>query len=139
MPLKQTLISLVIASIIPSIVIASELYVVVSNNLKAENFSSDDVKHILLGETSQIKNARVNLIYPSYSSPEIETLSKFVGKGGSVRNLKAYWSRMIFTGKGIPPLTANSEAELKQLINKENSIGVSTIATDLNVVYTIKD
>lgn len=125
--------------LMPSFSYAGQLYVVVSNNLRGESFSPGDIKRILLGEISMVKNARVTLIYPLYTSKEIETLSKFVGKGGSVRNLKAYWSKIIFTGKGTPPVTANNEEELKQLINKKNAIGVSTISTGLNVVYTITD
>lgn len=118
---------------------ASQLYVVASKNLEGESFSQQDIKRILLGEISNIKNARVNLIYPSYSSAEIETLSKFVGKGGSVRNLKSYWSKMIFTGKGTPPITAENEEELRRLISRDNSVGVSKSAEGLHVIYTITD
>ena len=139
MKLKVILIVTALVSMIPGICFANEVYVVVSNDLRGQSFSEDDVKRILLGEISSLKNSRVNLIYPSYSSPEITAISKFVGKGSNVRDLKAYWSKIIFTGKGIPPLTANSEDELKQMLAKENSIGVSTVATGMNVVYTIKD
>ena len=86
-----------------------------------------------------VDNSRIRLIYPSYSSPEIESLSEFVGKGKSVRNLKSYWSKMIFTGRGTPPLTANSESELKDFISKDNSVGVSTVNAGLNVIYTINE
>lgn len=139
MKLKLVIIFVTLLIVSPGISFAAQLYVVASNNLRGENFSQADIKRILLGEISNIKNARVNLIYPSYSSAEIETLSKFVGKGGSVRNLKAYWSKMIFTGKGIPPATANSVEELKQLMAKENSIGVSSVEAGMNVIYTIKE
>lgn len=123
---------------ISTAVYAGNLYVVVSDNLKGTSFSSAEIRRILLGEISVIKNARVRLIYPSYSSPEIVALSKFVGKGGSVRNLKSYWSKMIFTGKGIPPLTANSTEELHQMLEQDNSVGVSSSAVG-NVIYTIHE
>lgn len=139
MNIRVVLLSLSLMLLMPSFSYAGQLYVVVSNNLRGESFSQADIKRILLGEISMVKNARITLIYPSYTSKEIEALSKFVGKGGSVRNLKAYWSKIIFTGKGTPPVTANSEEELKQLINKENAIGVSTVSTGLNVVYTITE
>jgi len=125
--------------VLPAICVATQLYVVASKNLEGESFSPQDVRRILLGEISNLKNARVNLIYPSYSSVEIETLSKFVGKGGSVRNLKSYWSKMIFTGKGTPPITAETEEELRRLIARDNSVGVSKSAEGLHVIYTITD
>ena len=139
MKINALLMVIALVGLIPGACFAGETYVVVSNNLRGESFSADDVKRILLGEISSLKNARVNLIYPSYTSPQITSISKFVGKGDNVRDLKAYWSKIIFTGKGNPPLTANSEEELKQMLAKENSIGVSTVATGMNVVYTIKD
>ena len=118
---------------------ADTLYVVVSDNLRGMNFSATEIKHILLGEVTRVKNSRVHLIYPSYSSSAIITLSKFVGKGGSARNLKSYWSKMIFTGRGIPPDTADNEAELRRLLEEDNSIGVSTQAAGMNVVFTISE
>lgn len=139
MKIRAILISLVLSMTVSTVGYAKELYVVVSNNLRGESFSSDQVKRILLGETSNIKNARVNLIYPSYSSSEISILSKFVGKGDNVRNLKAYWSKMIFTGKGTPPLTAENEEDLKRLIARDNSIGVSKSSEGMHVIYTISD
>lgn len=118
---------------------AETLYVVASNNLRGTTMSSTEIKRILLGEVTSIKNERVRLIYPSYSSKAIVILSKFVGKGGSVRDLKSYWSKMIFTGRGNPPETANDEEELKRLLSEDNSIGVSTQSAGMNVIYTISE
>lgn len=119
--------------------VAQTLYVVVSDNLKGSSFSQAEIKRILLGEVTSIKNKRVRLIYPSYSSAEIVVLSKFVGKGSNVRELKSYWSKMIFTGRGNPPETAGDEAELRRLLAEDNAIGVSRTAAGMNVVYTISE
>lgn len=123
----------------PIMAYAETLYVVASNNLRGTTMSSTEIKRILLGEVTSIKNERVRLIYPSYSSKAIVILSKFVGKGGSVRDLKSYWSKMIFTGRGNPPETANDEEELKRLLSEDNSIGVSTQSAGMNVIYTISE
>jgi hypothetical protein len=121
------------------IAVAATLYVVVSDNLRGTSFSSAEVRRILLGEITSLQNKRVRLIYPSYSSDEIVTLSKFVGKGGSVRNLKSYWSKMIFTGRGNPPDTADDDSDLKRLLTVDNAIGVTQHPTGMNVVYTISE
>lgn len=129
----------VVAPMANAATFAATLYVVVSNNLRDVNFSSAEIKRIFLGEITSIKNSRVHLIYPSYSSDEIITLSKFVGKGGSVRNLKSYWSKMIFTGRGNPPDTAANESELKKLLENDSAIGVSKSSAGMNVIYTISE
>lgn len=137
MKLKTAIFSVFLLIMIPNVIWAATLYVVVSDNLRGENFSGDRVKRILLGEISIINNQRLILIYPSYSSPDIQILSSFVGKGGSVRNLKSYWSKMIFTGKATPPLTANNDGELRQMLGQGNVIGVAMNSAGMNVVYTI--
>lgn len=116
---------------------AQTLYVVVSDNLRGQSFSQAQLKRIFLGEITSINGGRVRLIYPSYSSNAINTLCRFVGKG-NVRDLKSYWSKMIFTGRGNPPETANNDAELKRYLdNTDDAIGVATSAQGMNVVYTI--
>lgn len=115
---------------------ADTFYVVVSNNLRGVSFSQAQLKRIFLGEITSLNGGRVRLIYPSYSSRAIVTLCKFVGKG-NVRDLKSYWSKMIFTGRGNPPDTADSDAELKRYLDESNSIGLATSAAGMNVVYTI--
>lgn len=139
--MKATIITvaIIIMAYMPGIALAGTLYVVVSDNLSSKSFSVDEVKRILLGEISIVNNQRINLIYPSYSSSEIETLCKFVGKGDSVRNLKSYWSKIIFTGKGNPPATADNDGELKQMLSRDNSVGVARSNAGMHVVYTISN
>lgn len=116
---------------------AETLYVVVSDNLRDVSFSQTQLKRIFLGEITSLKGSRVRLVYPSYTSTAIITLCKFVGKGTNVRDLKSYWSKMIFTGRGNPPETASTDSELKKYLQEDNAIGVATSANGLNVVYTI--
>ncbi len=133
---KRILLTILICCCVTT-VYAETLYVVVSDNLRGSSFSQTELKRILLGEITSIKGKRVRLIYPEYTSRAIITLSKFVGKGGNVRSLKSYWSKMIFTGRGIPPETADSQEELRQYLEEDNAIGVTNSAAGLNVVYTI--
>lgn len=137
MNLKMSLFCGCLLLAVSSTALAMPLYVVVSNNLKGVSFSAIEVKHILLGEVASIRNSRVHLIYPSYSSPAIEVLSQFLGKGKGTRNLKSYWSKMIFTGRATPPNTASDDSELRRLISEDNSVGVATTAGGFNVVFTI--
>lgn len=56
-----------------------------------------------------------------------------------MRNLKSYWSKMIFTGRGNPPDTAESDAELRRYLTDDNSVGVSKQSAGMNVVFTISE
>ncbi len=139
MNLRSCFTFIFILLLLPSTIFAGTLYVVVSNNLKEHSFTAAEVKRILLGEISTVNHSRIHLIYPSYSSQQIETLSQYVGKGKGSRNLKSYWSKMIFTGRGTPPMIADDSAELKQMLSKDNSIGVSTEKDGMNVIQTINE
>ena len=56
--------------------------------------------------------------------------STVIGKSDS--QLKSYWSRLIFTGKGTPPNQSGTDAEIKALVaNNPNTIGyVDSAAVD---------
>lgn len=49
--------------------------------------------------------------------------------------LKSYWSRLIFTGKGTPPKESGTDAEVKALVaNNPNIIGyIDSAAVDASV------
>lgn len=60
--------------------------------------------------------------------------------GKSASQLKAYWSRLIFTGKGTPPKESGNDADVKDLVAKNpNVIGyvdASVVDGSVKVVYT---
>lgn len=44
--------------------------------------------------------------------------------GKSASQLKSYWSKLVFTGKGTPPQEVSSEDEIKKLVaSNPNMIG----------------
>jgi ABC-type phosphate transport system substrate-binding protein len=59
--------------------------------------------------------------------------SSLLGKSAS--QLKSYWSRLIFTGKGTPPKQSGNDASIKNLVaNNLNIIGyIDSSAVDASV------
>jgi ABC-type phosphate transport system substrate-binding protein len=56
------------------------------------------------------------------SAEREEFYQKFAGK--SRAQIKAFWSKMIFTGRGQPPREASNDIEMKKLIvNQPGAIG----------------
>lgn len=74
-----------------------------------------DLKKIYLGKTRSFPNGQdVKPFDISTGEIREEFLEKFLEKNES--NLKAYWSRMIFSGKGIPPQGFAKPEQLKAAV-----------------------
>lgn len=67
------------------------------------------------------------------SAPREAFNSSLLGKSAS--QLKSYWSRLIFTGKGTPPKQSGNDADVKSLVaNNPNMIGyIDSTAVDTSV------
>ncbi|MFT5592805.1 MAG: ABC-type phosphate transport system substrate-binding protein [Oceanicoccus sp.] len=84
----------------------------------------DAIQRIFLGKTRAFPGGgEAVAISASEGSPEeLEFTEKVLSK--SPKQLKAYWAKMVFTGKGTPPRQVDSTAELVKLISANpNLIG----------------
>ncbi len=101
----------------------SEIAVVVHPS-NTQDLNKDDVKKIFLGKTKSFssgkKIAPFNL---STDRPERETFESGI-LNKNAKQMKTYWSKIIFTGKGSPPAEKNTSESLKSSIaSNPNSIG----------------
>ncbi|TMO64458.1 substrate-binding domain-containing protein [Pseudoalteromonas aurantia] len=76
------------------------------------NLTKNEIKRIYLGKMKNFANGQV--ILPIDLSEGDKTRNAFnkqlLGKSSS--QIKAYWSKLIFTGKGTPPKNVRSESEV---------------------------
>ncbi len=80
-----------------------------SNN---SSFDKSTIKKIFLGKTKSFSNGRAAiLISASSKDPVTDEFNKSV-IGKSSNQVNAYWSKMIFTGKGTPPQEMASNGEI---------------------------
>ena len=60
--------------------------------------------------------------------------------GKSTNQTKAYWSKLVFSGKGNPPKEVDSEAEVIELVSKNPSligyVDSGSVTADVKVVAT---
>ncbi len=98
--------------------------VVIVHPSNAAALSKEDVSRIFLGKMPSFPGGgqavALNLKEgnPQRQSFEAGYLDK------TAAQLKAYWSQMVFTGKGTPPKEVDSEEEMKQLVaTNPNLIG----------------
>ena len=97
---------------------ASADIAVIVNPANADNISKSDIANLYLAKTKTFpggKNA-IPLDRPEGSAERVEFISKVVDKDEA--QMKAYWSRLIFTGKAVPPKILESDAEVKDMVTR---------------------
>ena len=97
------------------------------------------IKKVFLGKSKKFPNGeQVVPIALTTGKARDEFLSAVIGKSES--QLKAYWSKLIFTGKGQAPKSVDNEAEVVKLVSQNpNLIGyVSDSALDNSVKVLVK-
>lgn len=99
----------------------ADVVAIVSSKSAIGFLSKSQVTDIFLGKVSRFPNGSVAIpIDLAENSPERrEFYEKLVGK--SPAQIKAYWSRIIFTGRGEPPKTVSSNVQMKKRIAEDAS------------------
>ena len=85
----------------------ADIQIISSPECRVETLSRHDVKNIFMLKEKSIEDEPVTVL----ESSDHETYRFFVKKylKKSIRKMKVYWTRMLFTGKKIPPKKFSSE------------------------------
>jgi ABC-type phosphate transport system substrate-binding protein len=103
---------------------AADVVAVVSSKCATASLSKDQVADIFLGKTARFpdRSTATPIDQVEGSSARDEFYSKVTGK--SAAQLRAHWSKIIFTGRGQPPkAVANGVEARKLLAQNPNAIG----------------
>ncbi|HUQ27814.1 MAG TPA: phosphate ABC transporter substrate-binding protein [Usitatibacter sp.] len=125
--MKRRLLGLIAASALwgmPAAVLAEDVVPVVSAKSPITALNATQVADIFLGKTSRFPDGTPAVpIDLSEESPERERFyTQYTGK--SAAQVKAHWSKIIFTGRGQPPRQAATGREMKKLLAENpNAIG----------------
>lgn len=89
-----------------------------------QNLSETDIKNLFSGKQKSFPdgNAAIVLTLPEGDSYLTDFNSKVLGKSDS--QMKAYWSKVMFTGKGTPPKEVSQEEMLKLVAENPSTIGI---------------
>jgi ABC-type phosphate transport system substrate-binding protein len=100
------------------VAVAAQVVVVVSAKNPVTTMSKNQVVDIFLGKMIRFPNGRevVPIDQTEGSAARDEFYLKFAGK--SPAQIKAYWSKIIFTGRGQPPQEVANDIAVKQFIAK---------------------
>jgi len=95
---------------------ASELVVIVSARSTAPMLRNDQVAAIFLGQSAQLPDgASITAIDQLVGSPTRDAFYVRVA-AKSPALLKAYWSKLLFTGRGQPPREVDGSTAVKKLV-----------------------
>ncbi|WP_067065669.1 hypothetical protein [Roseateles chitosanitabidus] len=94
----------------------AQVAVVVNPKNLAASMTADQVSSIFLGKTNTLPSgaAAQAVDLPDSAAAREHFYSKATGKSSA--QVKAAWSRLVFSGKGTPPKELGSAAEVKKFV-----------------------
>lgn len=108
-------------SIVSSVNYASE-YVVIVHPSNSAAITEKDVSRLFLGKVKRFSDGKeaipINSLEGSPSRKAFNT--KVIGK--TADQIKAYWTRLIFTGKGMAPKEVKNDQEMLELVQTNPSM-----------------
>jgi ABC-type phosphate transport system substrate-binding protein len=137
----KAMLLVVFIAFLPFHKVLAEVAVVV-NKCNTSSFDDNTIKRMFLGKAKTYSNGKsVILVSVGYGDAATDEFnSKVIGKSSS--QVKAYWSRILFTGKGTPPQEMSSSAEvISTVANNPDAIGyvdASAVNDTVKVIATYK-
>ena len=118
---------------------SAEVVVIVNANSSLNSASSGDIQQLFLGKRNDIGGVSATPVDQTEGNKARATFyAKVVDKTPS--QLNAYWSRLIFTGKGKPPKQYFDDAEvLETVLEDDEAVGYidsASVAEGVKVIYT---
>lgn len=120
---------------------SGEVAIVVGPDSPVSSTNLEEVTKIFLGKAKKFADgsAAVPLDQAEGETAREEFYTKVVKKTPS--QLNAYWSRLIFTGKGQPPQAVEDDSEVMELVAEEEGmvgyIDASSVDGSVKVILTI--
>jgi ABC-type phosphate transport system substrate-binding protein len=116
----------------------ADVVVVVSSKASVASLSKEQVSDLYLGKNQELGGGSAAL----FDLPDGSLKDAFYDKatGRSLQQIKATWSKLVFTGKGLPPKEAASPDALKKAIAADpHAIGyLDSGAVDASVKVVLK-
>lgn len=118
----------------------AEVAVIVHPSAGFDSLTEDDVSRIFLGKSKSFPGgAQAVPVNQNEGAVAREKFNESVCKKNASQ-YKAYWSQLVFTGKGTPPKDAGDDAAVKALVAANpNMIGyIDAAAVDASVKVVFK-
>ena len=137
---KKILLTSLLTTAILTPTAQADTAVIVHPDNPSASLDASVISRMYLGKTKKFPGGSTVIPIDQSDSADIRSgfLSSVMGK--SARQVKSYWSKRIFTGKGTPPKQVGSSAEVKELISSNPStigyIDASEVDGSVKVIYS---
>jgi ABC-type phosphate transport system substrate-binding protein len=122
-------------TLVASAVVSAQVVVVVGAKSAASALTTEQAASLFLGKSDQIPGVGVALLLDQAEANPVreQFYTKVAGKSAS--QVKAAWSRLVFSGKATPPKELANSAEVKKIVaNNANAVGyIEKAAVDASV------
>lgn len=121
---------------------SAQIAVVAGAKSTATTLTREQVSALFLGKSSQLPGAGIPLLIDQTETVDTRQIfySKVTEKTPS--QVKAVWSRLVFSGKGSPPKEVANSTEVKKLVNTNpDAIGYiekSAVDTSVRVLLSVE-
>jgi len=110
---------------------------IVTNSQSISKIDKNEVKRLFLAKTNRVNNIQVDLVELKNTSYKEEFYKILTNK--NTAQLRSYWTRLIFTGKGKPPKQVESQEELAHYMDNSEVIitylPLKSVQSNMNVLY----
>jgi ABC-type phosphate transport system substrate-binding protein len=119
----------------------SQVAVVVGAKSAATALNAEQVAGLFLGKSDHLPGVGTGLLLDQPESSPTRELFYTKVTGKSSAQVKATWSRLVFSGQGVPPkMIENSEAVKKTVTTHPNALGYiekSAVDSTVKVLLTV--
>jgi ABC-type phosphate transport system substrate-binding protein len=136
----KNLMTALLIIVVPQLVFA-DIVVIGNRDLPANSLSRDELSRIYLGKTKYLSSGIKVVPVDQRSGSMIR--EKFYNDlfQKSESEMKAYWSRIMFTGQGYPPIQENDDTSVLETVAKNaNCLGYierSALNNSVKVLYSL--
>lgn len=129
------------ALLVAGVAAQAQVAVVVNPKSAVASMTADQVAAIFLGKSNALPNgnAAVAVDLPESAGARDTFYTKATGKSSA--QVKAAWSRLVFSGKGTPPKELGSAADVKKFVaGNPDAIGYiekSAVDSSVKVVLSV--
>ena len=127
--------------ILPSLLLVGAVQagiVIVAHPTNTNTVSAEELQRLYTGKMSSFANgdSAVPLNLADANTLRTQFDEKALGRSSS--QVKAYWSKLVFTGKGTPPKEVANETEMLQLVSSNpNILGYVSSSADTSKVKVL--
>lgn len=100
---------------------ADDIVVIVNHDISVNKLSREEVIDIFLGRNRHLSSGVTALPkdLPGTSLEREQFYSRLTGK--NLNEINAYWARLTFSGRAVPPAIVNSQEEVIQMVTDNRS------------------